>query len=357
MGKTLSIIIPTYNMEALLPRCLDSLVAAKNREKMDVIVVNDGSKDGSLEVMKSYAEKYPEVVRYIDKANGNYGSTINVALPTAKGKYVRILDSDDRYDTKALDIYIDKLKETNSDLVYTPFVEIGEGGKREVVKYNTMGREPYEYGREYDAEKVMGDGYVRYFLMHGIAWKRTLLEEVGYRQTEGVSYTDTEWDNYPTYAMRTVTFLPEVVYEYNVAREGQTMAQNVMEKSVRQMDVVFTNLLNHYEEKREELSETRNIWMKKYLENRISFLYRLMLIKTPRKTFDAETMKNIDEKYSTLCQKLGLVPEVRAENRIIRTEYISYWRRHKNRPSVWLEIVSGILDKWVRWIYVRTVRR
>ena len=61
-------------MAALLPRCVESLVQAERAELLDVIVVNDGSKDNSLEVAKSYAERYPSVIRVIDKPNGNYGS-------------------------------------------------------------------------------------------------------------------------------------------------------------------------------------------------------------------------------------------------------------------------------------------
>ena len=73
-------------MEALLPQCLDSLtVVGEVAEQLDVVVVNDGSRDGSLAVAQGYAERFPQTVRVIDKPNGNYGSTINAALPTLQG--------------------------------------------------------------------------------------------------------------------------------------------------------------------------------------------------------------------------------------------------------------------------------
>lgn len=62
MSKLLSIIIPTYNMAALLPRCLDSLVSAKNASQIEAMVVNDGSKDNSLEVARDYESRYPDDV-------------------------------------------------------------------------------------------------------------------------------------------------------------------------------------------------------------------------------------------------------------------------------------------------------
>ena len=91
MNKILSLIIPTYNMAELLPRCLDSIIASGVNESIEAIVVNDGSKDNSLEIAKKYEEQHPECITVIDKPNGNYGSTINAALPVAKGKYVKIL--------------------------------------------------------------------------------------------------------------------------------------------------------------------------------------------------------------------------------------------------------------------------
>ena len=107
--KLLSLIIPTYNMDALLPRCLDSLLVPATLKRLEVMVVNDGSRDGSLAVANSYRERFPQTVTVIDKPNGNYGSTINAALPIAQGKYVKILDADDWFDTTALVTFLDRL--------------------------------------------------------------------------------------------------------------------------------------------------------------------------------------------------------------------------------------------------------
>ena len=73
MGKVISIVIPTYNMEEYLDKCLSSLLI-NGMERVEVIVVNDGSSDGSLTVAQTYVDKYPESFIVIDKKNGNYGS-------------------------------------------------------------------------------------------------------------------------------------------------------------------------------------------------------------------------------------------------------------------------------------------
>ena len=84
MTKLLSIIIPTYNMEAFLDKCLSSLILEnkEDRESLDVIIVNDGSKDKSLEIAQSYERQYPEMFSVIDKVNGNYGNTRTMVIWT-----------------------------------------------------------------------------------------------------------------------------------------------------------------------------------------------------------------------------------------------------------------------------------
>ena len=115
--KLLSLIIPTYNMAALLPRCLESLVRAKHVDALDILVVNDGSKDNSLQVAREWEKKYPTSIRVIDKPNGNYGSTINAALPVAEGLYVKVLDSDDWFEPDCFEKALRHAKKTDADIV------------------------------------------------------------------------------------------------------------------------------------------------------------------------------------------------------------------------------------------------
>lgn len=90
MNKILTIIIPTYNMEKYLRRCLDSLIIdEEGMKQLEVLVINDGSKDSSSQIAHEYQDKYPDTYRVIDKENGNYGSCINIGLKEAKGKYVK----------------------------------------------------------------------------------------------------------------------------------------------------------------------------------------------------------------------------------------------------------------------------
>lgn len=136
--KLLSIIIPTYNMEALLEKDLQSLVlpTRERRGQLDVIVVIDGGKDRSSAIAHSFADRYPETFRVLDKANGNYGSCINAALPLVRGKYVRVMDADDTYYTDNLPGYLDALESQDAELVLTPYDRVDEKGQ--IVKRETL---------------------------------------------------------------------------------------------------------------------------------------------------------------------------------------------------------------------------
>ena len=338
-------------MEALLPRCLDSLVLSRDSERLEAIVVNDGSKDCSLQVAQSYQSKYPEVVTVVDKPNGNYGSTINAALPLAKGKYVKILDSDDWFDTDALSQYLNVLGEVDADMVITHFTQIGPK-TREVVRYNTMGREPYEYKKVYNLDAVLKDGYIRFFLMHALTYRMEMLMAMGYRQTEGISYTDIEWACFPTFYAKTICFCNLNIYQYNLDREGQTMDPKVLQKSVNQLQKVTDRILAFYIEHNGSLSPVRSAWMKQYMENRLRVLYKIYLLDMPRESFDVEDMQAIDDKYRPLCIKYGLKPKLYPENKLLHIEYISYWRQHQQRWPIWLETFNLWLDKIVKRIYM-----
>ena len=357
MAKLLSIIIPTYNMEALLPRCLDSLVSAKQADLLDVLVVNDGSKDRSSEIGHQYETAHPDVVRVIDKPNGNYGSTINAALPVARGKYIKVLDSDDWFDTQALDAFLSVAEKTDADMLHTPFTQRWPGGTLEVVRYNTMGREPYEYGKLYELDDVLKDGYIRFFLMHALAYRTELLREIGYHQTEGISYTDTEWACFPTFHAQTICFLDINLYQYNLDRDGQTMAPEVIMKCLPQLDKVNDSMLHYYQEHKSALSPVRSAWMKQYFENRLRIYYKLYLLDMPRKDFHPEVLQQVDEKYLPLMQSLDLHPRLYPENKLLRIEYIGYWHRHYRRWPKWLEAFNHGLDVVVKWLYVRLFRK
>lgn len=119
MEKILTIVIPTYNMENFLPKALTSLVVEEELMNiLEVIVVNDGSKDSSLDIAYAFQKQYPQTFHVINKENGNYGSCVNRGLLEAKGKYIKILDADDSFDNAVFSKYLEKIKTLDVDVIF-----------------------------------------------------------------------------------------------------------------------------------------------------------------------------------------------------------------------------------------------
>ena len=224
--KVLSIIIPMYNMENYIGKCLQSLldIPTECLESIDIIVVNDGSKDQSLRIATSYQKKYPEVIRVIDKENGNYGSCINAGLAKALGTYVKVLDSDDYFSSVGLSAILEKISSIPvMDMIITDFDIINAND--EITNHVSFHLKKEKCLLFNDIWKKISD-----IQMHAIIYRTELFKEINYHQTEGISYTDQEWCYYPMVKIQTVYYVNNVLYKYLLGREGQTMSESVLKK-------------------------------------------------------------------------------------------------------------------------------
>lgn len=151
--KILSVIIPSYNSKPYLDKCLGSLVVPELMDKIDVIVVNDGSTDGSESICEEYIEKYPDSYSLINKENGGHGSAINAGAEKARGRYMKVLDADDWFLTESIPEFIGKLENASADVVLTCHhtINITTG---EIKNWRCF---PDEFDREYTMEEVMSD--------------------------------------------------------------------------------------------------------------------------------------------------------------------------------------------------------
>lgn len=125
----LSIIVPVYNAEKLLKKCMDSIVKQKTRYHFEVIVINDGSTDHSLEILKEYSD-----IKIIDKENEGVAVARNMGLDVAKGKYIAFIDSDDEIDENYVEKLLFRAYEKKADIVKCNFVEFVVD-KNYILKY------------------------------------------------------------------------------------------------------------------------------------------------------------------------------------------------------------------------------
>ena len=121
--KTVTFAIPCYNVEDCVSKCLDSILAAGMNDDIEILAINDGSKDGTSALLHSYQEKHPNTMRVIDKINGGWGTVVNMAVQEAQGKYFKEIDADDWVATQNIPTYVQKLKELEVDYVANSFQE------------------------------------------------------------------------------------------------------------------------------------------------------------------------------------------------------------------------------------------
>ena len=328
MDKILTIIIPTYNMENYLSYCLDSLLVKENMELVEVLVINDGSKDASSKIAHAYAGKYPQIFRVIDKENGNYGSCINRGLKEAQGKYVKILDADDSFDTDNFECFVAFLEGTDADLAVSDFSIVDENRniKRVVCHEFPSGCIPLD--------KICTTRNFSHIQMHALTYRRDVLLKLSYKQTEGISYTDQEWVFTPMLGVKSICYFDKCVYRYLVGREGQTINPTVKAKRMPDVCQCVYAMSKAYEQYRNNISEQLRMYFYGRLDYMIKEVYVFYFLH-----YSNQNKKSLLRFDSTLK---GICPEVYdwVANGNYRFNYIRFWRSHHNLHPVLVRGVS-----------------
>lgn len=222
-NKVLSISIAAYNVSKTIRETINSLLLETSYlRKLDIIIVNDGSKDGTLDIIKEYALNYPDSIRVIDKQNGGYGSTINSSLSIAKGKYYRLLDGDDYFIQEALVHLLDFLEKTDVDLIIGPYYEISDTKIK--IEHHP------EIPSEVNTIESLSLGNDKVIHMHGVTVKTEVLRHYNHRITEKCFYTDTEYVYVCLSASSTVVRFNEAVYCYRLGEVGQSVSLDGIRK-------------------------------------------------------------------------------------------------------------------------------
>lgn len=206
-----SIIIPVCNVEKYLTQCLDSAVN-QTLQDIEIICVNDGSTDSSLEILKSYASK-DKRIKIIDKDNAGYGHVMNIGMDMAQGEYIGILESDDYILPEMYATLYQTAKENNLDFVKSDFYRFYGEGKKQVKEYNKIARKDENYNTVICPSE---NQETFKFVMNtwcGI-YKTSFLREniIRHNETPGASFQDNGfWFKANVYAKRTM-YLSQAFY-------------------------------------------------------------------------------------------------------------------------------------------------
>ncbi|MDO4471044.1 MAG: glycosyltransferase family A protein, partial [Bacillota bacterium] len=174
--KYISFAIPCYNSEEYMAHAVESILIGG--EDVEILIINDGSKDGTLRIAREFEEKYPTIVRVIDKENGGHGDAVNAGLKNATGKYFKVVDSDDWVDEHSFLKILELLRGWNEhdmevDMLISNYVYEKVGAQhKKVIHYRDVLPE-----NEIFSWKDAGHfGIAQYILMHSVIYRTELLK-------------------------------------------------------------------------------------------------------------------------------------------------------------------------------------
>ena len=356
--KQLSIIVPAYNMQAYLPQCIESILRAPSRAGLEIVIVNDGSTDKTLQIANRYAEQFVDTIRVVDKENGNYGSTINAALPLVQGEYVKILDADDMLNGSGIAEALSYLRKVQGvDMVVTPYIEVGKHTQHR-VGYDLFSRKVYENGKIFDADNVFAGESIRFFTMHGVCYRTEFLREIGYKQSEGLSYTDQEWAFYPIFKVKTMAFLDVPLYRYNTTREGRTMDAAVQMRHLSQLVTVTERMAQYFVDNEASLeSAHRREFLRRVVANRLRIAYRKYLLEMSDKAFAASDFIDVHRRLSKLAAESGIGELQVPVNNMLKVDLLGYWHLKGKRYAAIYRLCLRMVDGLMSWGHALLFRR
>lgn len=265
--KLLTVTIPCYNSQDYMEKCIDSLLIGG--DDVEIIIVDDGSKDMTPEIADAYAKKYPKIVRAIHQENGGHGEAVNTGIRNATGIFFKVVDSDDWVDAKAYKKILETLKELvhgsrQLDMLISNFVYEKEGAKhKKVMKYTTA--LPKEELFSWKDVRHFYKG--QYILMHSVIYRTQLLRDCGLELPKHTFYVDNLFVYVPLPYVKTMYYQDVDFYRYYIGREDQSVNESVMIKRIDQQIKVNKIMVDAY-----DLWKIQNRKLRKYMFNYLEII-------------------------------------------------------------------------------------
>lgn len=265
----LSIIIPSYNVEKYLRNGVLSVIQQKYSNKIEVLIINDGSTDETAKIARILEKETnvgeSAIVRHINKENGGHGSTINTGIELAKGKYFKLMDGDDYFDTVELEKLIQTLGNEDSDIILNNYVE----DFSIISKLNNVNH--YDFmipGIQYDIEDLCFDNYgfgTWGPLLSTSTFKTDMLKQANFKISEKCFYVDMELNYFAFKAAKTISYYPFNIYIYYLGRPGQSVSQESFKKNYAHHEHVTLKIIEDFFRNTDLSQNKKNYIIKKII--------------------------------------------------------------------------------------------
>ena len=244
--KILTIAIPSYNSMDYMRNCIESLLPGG--EDVEILIVDDGSKDDTPAIADEYQEKYPGIVRAIHQENGGHGEAVNAGLRNATGFFYKVVDSDDWVNEEAYKEVLETLRffvmgNQTLDMLITNFVFEKQGVKhKRVMQYRTA--LPKRQLCTWKDVKMFMLG--QYILMHSVIYRTGMLRDCSLELPMHTFYVDNIFVFQPLPYVKTFYYLDVNFYRYFIGREDQSVNEKVMIGRKDQKNRVTKLILGYY---------------------------------------------------------------------------------------------------------------
>lgn len=274
--KILSVIVPCYQSQDYMEHCIKTLLTGK--DDVEILVIDDGSKDHTLSIAQKYESEFPDIVRAIHQENKGHGGALNTGIANAKGIYLKVVDSDDWVNTDALRKILEELKEMiasdqTADLVVSNFVYEKQGAKRKkVINY----RRYMKTGETFTWKDTRGLPVTNYLMMHSLIYRTDLVKSCGLVLPEHTFYVDNIYVFEPLPFVRTIRYLDLNFYRYFIGRSDQSVQESVM---VGRMDQHYrvTRILIDYMHKKRFMIQERSLCKTMYTNLKLAMAIATIL--------------------------------------------------------------------------------
>lgn len=266
--KYISFVVPCYNSEAYMENCIESLLIGG--EDVEIIIIDDGSKDKTGKIADKYQKKYPKIVKAIHQENGGHGAGIMTGLSVATGKYFKVVDSDDWVDKKAYKTLLKKIKKIDSDLIIMNYVYTYTDGRiNQTISFKNVFKENEEM--TWDEMKKFKP--TQYLSLHSLMYKKSVLDASSMDLPKHTFYEDNLFIYIPFVNTKTIYYMDLDFYRYFIGREDQSVNESVMISRIDQQLSVNKRMIDSF------ISENpQNINCRKYMINYLRIMMEVSSI-------------------------------------------------------------------------------
>ena len=223
----ISIIIPIYNVNKYLRECLDSIIN-QTLKTIEIICVNDGSTDNSLEIIKEYI--YDNRIIIINKNNSGYGDSMNQGLNIASGEYIGIVESDDFIDINMFENLYKLTKKGDIDIIRSNFYLYWEKNKKEALNFKILKN---LYNKIFNPMELQNIFLVQPSIWAGIYKKLFLIKNnIKFLTTPGASYQDTSFFYKTLYKANKIFCTKKAFYYYRQTNSNSSVNNNTLNKVI-----------------------------------------------------------------------------------------------------------------------------